>query len=116
MEIAHTHQTGSFRTIAKFVLLGLLILVLAKVLLTLLALFVLGLALYVCGRAIYTRRSWWRQMLFSVRSGLIEQAGTAVRVTRALGTALAADAILVISTLGRFACTTAWRNLRCDPK
>ena len=113
MEIAHTRQTGIFRMIAKFVLLGLLVLVLAKVLLTLLALFVLGLALYVCARAIYTRRSWWRQMLFSVRSGLIEQAGAAVRVTRALGTALTAELVRLFVILAATARTCTLFACRC---
>lgn len=70
MEIAHD-QTRVLRVIGKFVLLGFLVALLAKVILRLLVLAVVGLLACVVARALYNRRAQFKQFLCWTKEKLI---------------------------------------------
>jgi hypothetical protein len=84
MEIAHA-QTGILRVVAKIILLGLLVVLLAKVIVALAALAVVGLLCLLCARALYSRRNSMKRILFWVEKKIL---ASAVAVPHAIGTAV----------------------------
>ncbi|HLJ96134.1 MAG TPA: hypothetical protein VKU02_23360 [Gemmataceae bacterium] len=70
MEIAHA-QTRVLRGIGKLILLGLLVILLAKVLVALTALAVIGLVVCLGARAAYGRRAFLKRVLFWTKEQLI---------------------------------------------
>jgi hypothetical protein len=88
MEIAHAY-TGTFRVIAKILLVGFLIILLAKVILALLAVGLVGALIYLCVRALYTRRTRIRGFLSWIEEGLLS---SVVVVFQTITIALAAAA------------------------
>src|SRR5262245_53382430 len=83
MEIARS-QTGVLRFIAKVVLLGLLVVLLAKAILTLVALAAVGLVLWVGGRALYLRRASFSRMVVCAQEALILGVSAAFRLMAVL--------------------------------
>src|SRR5260370_42515265 len=85
MEIAHA-QTKVLRVIGKLVLLGVVVILLAKVFLALLALALVGLLSYVAVRALYNQRTFFKRVLFWTKERLnhsvaeLSQAGPATRL------------------------------------
>jgi hypothetical protein len=110
MEIAHA-QTGVLRVIGKIVLLGLLIIVLAKVIFAVLALAVVGLLAYFCARFLYVRRARFARFLCLAIQGLIQS----VQVLSQIGTTVAKAAVCSLSWMAlrwtKFACTKVASNL-----
>jgi hypothetical protein len=87
MELAHTHA-GVLRIIGKAVLLGLLVIVLAKVIFAILALAVVGLLIFLCARALYVRRAFLRRILLWTNDAILPAAakiGVLAGVTVAAG-------------------------------
>jgi hypothetical protein len=66
MELVHG-KTGVARVIAKFVLLGLFIILFAKAILALLALAFVGLLVFCCARSLYRRRARLRLLVFRLQ-------------------------------------------------
>lgn len=83
MEMAHP-QTGILRVIGKFILLGLLVILLAKVILHLVVLAVVGGAAYLGARAVYLRRASFKHVILRARQMLLRSAAALLQATFSL--------------------------------
>jgi hypothetical protein len=101
MEIAHA-RTGTCRVVAKILLLGLLVIVLAKVFLAILALALVGALIFSCGRGLYLRRSRLQRLLSWLES----------RVLRSLVMVLQTTAVGLVSVAGGLSRAAARMSLR----
>jgi hypothetical protein len=101
MEIAHA-RTGTFRIIAKIILVGLLVILLTKVLLALVVLALVGALLFTCARGLYTRKSRLRRLLHWIEE----------RLLRSLVMVLQTTAAVLVAAAGWFSRTAAVISLR----
>src|SRR5438270_1048971 len=73
MEIAHA-PTGILRVVAKIILLGLLVVFLAKVIVALAALAIVGLLCFFCARTLYSCRNSVKRILFWTEKKIVASA------------------------------------------
>lgn len=112
MEIAHS-PSGVLRLIAKVVLLGLLVVLLAKAILALLGLALLGLVACLCARALYLHRTSLGRIVFWTEARLTRSMTAVFRLlSRIVGSAgwLLLCPLFVILTLSRFAAWTVKKS------
>src|SRR5919201_1533740 len=110
MEIAHRH-TSVLRTVAKVVLLGLLVVFLAKAILSLLAIVLVGLAFWLGARALYFRRNSLSRIAAQINQTVSDSVAAAFRLIVALA---AMTGWLVVGTVWacRVLCSVVGRIVR----
>jgi hypothetical protein len=101
MEIAHA-QTGILRVVAKIILLGLLVVLLAKVIVALVALAIVGLLCFLCARTLYSRRNSMKRILFWVEEKIL---ASAIAVLHAIVT-------VIVTAAGWLFLAASWIFLR----
>jgi hypothetical protein len=102
MEIAHRH-TGVLRVIAKFALLGLLVVLLAKAILAVVALALLGFVIYLCARTVYLRRHVLSRIAAWTKDRLMHSIATAFRLI----------AVIAVMSSSLLVCVVWLRRVLC---